>query len=218
MSRNMNNMKLFASFLGIASIAHSASGAFRVRSKPIANHEFVVSESQLDAMLDEPPSFSSTRETSSKHKLDIVSFGSVTRLDYFTGQAATWASHDMVRHFWGLSELQDYDTQCGEMSPTEIQNTMKWCQTQNEGGKSKLLPMLYGILADRSADAGWVCAQRRLGRAFGWLQSVYSDSLLPDYLLLVDDDTYVDLDKFNLHLVESSSWALAGCVSQENQK
>ncbi|KAL3774922.1 hypothetical protein ACHAWO_004008 [Cyclotella atomus] len=51
----------------------------------------------------------------------------------------------------------------------------------------------------RSRDAGWVCAQRRVGRALGWLHSKYSggdgdDKVdVPDYLMVVDDDTYVDL-------------------------
>ena len=35
-------------------------------------------------------------------------------------------------------------------------------------------------------DSGWFCAQRRLGRAFGWLEQVYAqrDFKLPDYLLV----------------------------------
>ena len=41
-------------------------------------------------------------------------------------------------------------------------------------------------------DIGWLCAQRRVGRALGWLSHQYSsDAALPDVLLLVDDDTFV---------------------------
>ena len=41
-------------------------------------------------------------------------------------------------------------------------------------------------------DIGWLCAQRRVGRALGWLSHKYvSDADLPDILLLVDDDTFV---------------------------
>ena len=41
---------------------------------------------------------------------------------------------------------------------------------------------------------GWYCAQRRPGRALGWLQAMYQDTkktTMPDILAIVDDDTSV---------------------------
>ena len=50
-------------------------------------------------------------------------------------------------------------------------------------------------------DAGWICAQRRVGRALGWLNHQYTDLSntdtaipdmeLPNMLIIVDDDTFV---------------------------
>ena len=37
---------------------------------------------------------------------------------------------------------------------------------------------------------GWFCAQRRPGRALGWLQVMYQNpNEIPEILLIVDDDT-----------------------------
>lgn len=89
----------------------------------------------------------------------------------------------------------------------------------------------------RSRDAGWVCAQRRVGRALGWLHSKYSggdgdDKVdVPDYLMVVDDDTYVDLVDVMSYLekeaekkkgeggedVDVGAFARAGCVFPQNE-
>mmetsp|Transcript_29943 Transcript_29943/g.49107 ORF Transcript_29943/g.49107 Transcript_29943/m.49107 type:complete len:232 (-) Transcript_29943:113-808(-) len=48
----------------------------------------------------------------------------------------------------------------------------------------------------KMSESGWFCAQRRPGRALGWLQAMYQgDAAPPDILILVDDDTSVDIDK-----------------------
>lgn len=39
-------------------------------------------------------------------------------------------------------------------------------------------------------QSGWYCAQRRHGRALGWLRTAYRNfTTMPDILLVVDDDT-----------------------------
>ncbi|KAL7485829.1 hypothetical protein ACHAW6_011422, partial [Cyclotella cf. meneghiniana] len=60
-----------------------------------------------------------------------------------------------------------------------------------------LLPY-YGFTEgnpDRIHDAGWMCAQHRVGRAFGWLHSQYAgaEPTIPDYLVIVDDDSFMDM-------------------------
>ena len=45
---------------------------------------------------------------------------------------------------------------------------------------------------------GWFCAQRRPGHALGWLQHMYQDPAnIPDMLIIVDDDTAVDIELAN---------------------
>jgi hypothetical protein len=52
---------------------------------------------------------------------------------------------------------------------------------------------------------GWFCAQRRPGHALGWLQSMYQDpAYIPDILLIVDDDTAVDIEAVQLWMSEAN--------------
>lgn len=64
------------------------SGAFRLLWKRQTS-DFVLPESQLDELLHDPPSISSVRDADiGPGSIDVVSLGSVTRLDYLTGQIA----------------------------------------------------------------------------------------------------------------------------------
>lgn len=217
-------MNLYAALSSLLAVClPHASTSFRFLKHQ--EHEFIVPESELDQMLHDPPSFSSSydRVTIPEDALDIVSLGSISRLDYFTGQVETWASHKMVRNFWGLTELQDYNPRCVETSTSEIKTAEQKCKTKKAGGLSEFFTRFYGYTEGdkiRSDDAEWMCGQRRMGRVFGWLQSVYSTNELPEYLLLVNDGTYVDLEKVKSHLraLKEGGWAMAECVFPENEK
>ena len=197
---------------------------------------FVLDESSLKALLVEPPSFvTDSDSTESALSTDIVSFGSTTRLDYLTAQITTWASHKSTRHFWGFSELQDYDPQCTATPPEQLQEFVKTCRNfhrtivQDKDGAGTFFSQYYGLTEgnrDRTNDAGWVCAQRRVGRAFGWLHSQYSggETTIPDYLVLVDDDSYMDMVSVMRSLEEvekqrkGAAFALGGCVFQAGEE
>lgn len=191
---------------------------------------FVLPQSTLLSMAADPPSFASKADsdsTSAGPSVDIVSIGSISRLDFLTAQLDTWASHRGVRHFWGFSELQDLDPECAANSaPEELASFVEGCRAfhsdldlffsnhfgETEGGH------------DRSGDPGWVCAQRRPGRALAWLHQVYVDQAeeLPDYLLMVDDDSYVDMPELLVTLQDSQvnqgvAASAGGCVFKAGQ-
>jgi hypothetical protein len=193
--------------------------------------KYVINESGLSTILDEPPSFVSQAKSSGL-TTDIVSLGSVTRMDYLTAQIETWASHRGVRHYWGFSELQDFDPECSTMSDEARSAAVDTCKT----GPAFKDPKIKSFFADyyglsegnrvRSNDAGWICAQRRVGRALGWLHSQYSGGKadIPDYLMVVDDDTFVDLVDVMSYLEQEAkknedvgAFARAGCVFEENE-
>jgi hypothetical protein len=46
---------------------------------------------------------------------------------------------------------------------------------------------------------GWLCAQARPLHALFQVQHYYERHSLPDYLLIVDDDTYFNMKKFEKH-------------------
>ena len=43
-------------------------------------------------------------------------------------QLNTWASHVNVRHFWGVTECQDYDENCDSMSEEALQSFVQTCK------------------------------------------------------------------------------------------
>ena len=93
----------------------------------------------------------------------------------------SWASHVSVRNFWGVTEDQDYNPNCANQTSVEGQEAfLRQCWPNGSNRKFK--------------GWGWFCAQRRPGHALGWLQKMYQDvKNIPDMLILVDDDTAVDI-------------------------
>ena len=153
--------------------------------------------------------------------VDVVSIGSESRFDYMTTQLQTWAATS--RNFYGFTESTDFDPSCSlSLSDESVRlDYLNTCRLPNVGTKR------YGIGHGKSG--GWICAQRRVGKALGWLQAVYSSSRkggvkvkrgIPDILVIVDDDTSVDLNKVKqLMMKENSSsieepYIAAGSVFQ----
>lgn len=224
----MNLSPAVAGLIGLASQSHVSAAV---------SNRFVIDESQLSALLYEPPSFVSSAfqdNAPSTLSTDVVSIGSVTRMDYLTSQIETWASHRSIRYYWGFSELQDYDPECSAMSDEARAALVETCKDRADPafGDNRIQSFFeeyYGLSEGnvvRSNDPGWICAQRRVGRAFGWLHAQYFEGqvALPDYLLLVDDDTYIDLVDVMAYLERerqkldnnTTAFARAGCVFEEN--
>ena len=114
----------------------------------------------------------------------------------------TWASHYSVRNFWGVTEEQDYDVECGQQPEEALGVYLQSCRTESSGAKFR-----HGAFGHRPYDKkgwGWFCAQRRPGHALGWLQSMYQDpAYIPDILIIVDDDTSVDIEAVQLWMSEA---------------
>jgi hypothetical protein len=148
--------------------------------------------------------------------VDVMSTGSQTRLDFLDGQVNSWASHSYVRHFWGFSELDDVDPNCSA-TIGKTNDHFRMCKRvipkKSDSVLMKYFQMAYGG-GTRSKPGGWHCAQTRFGQALGRvgaeyrkrIRQYYDDenhppgslsaisSILPDYLFLVDDDTYVNVE------------------------
>lgn len=153
-------------------------------------------------------------------------------MDYLTAQIETWASHRGVRHYWAFSELQDFDGECTSMTEEARKESVKMCKAGEGVNDVKVKGFFgdyYGLSEGnrvRSEEAGWLCAQRRVGRALGWLHYQYAVEKMeiPDYLMVVDDDTFVDLVDVMKFLEEEAdknqdggAFARAGCVFEENE-
>jgi hypothetical protein len=168
--------------------------------------------------------------------VDILSIGSRTRLDYLQTQQETFASHVTVRSFFNVTEEDDVDRWCERtVSESDIARMVQFCRSRSSSSMSAIQSSLTRyfapstILQRKSNPVGWLCAQTRPAIGLHKVLQHYSQTrkqALPDYLILVDDDTYFNLEVFRQHMVqqgghpstaadsESSSVpaALAGCL------
>ena len=147
--------------------------------------------------------------TQSRFTIDVLSIGSLTRPEYLHAQKQTWGAHRSVREFWGYTEYNDFNQTCGKMSRAEVDTHVTKCHEYKGWGKSMRHYIGDGYTLAEGVirrDAGWLCAQRRVGRSLAWIQKMFTERSndLPDYLLLVDDDTYVDLVSFEEYIVRNS--------------
>ena len=145
-------------------------------------NEKQIREIKYSSPSDGGPSVAYHQKSSDRHEyvIDVISIGSETRLERLQSQVDTWAgTHRSVRHFWGFTERQDLNQSCTEISAEDLAIFVQTCKSG--AGFDPLIAghtrRYYGFgegLKDRSEEAGWVCAQRRVGPLLGWLQAQYA--------------------------------------------
>jgi hypothetical protein len=177
--------------------------------------------------------------------VDVISTGSQLRPDYLQGQLRSWASHPSIRHFWGVSELDDRDPNCNA-TVGKTNDHFKKCKRElpkpTDSVVMKYFQAEYGG-GTRRKPGGWLCAQVRFGQALGRVGAEYRKrmyqrfkeegqlkitsydvihSVLPDSLLLVDDDTYLDVDIITRQIASELNTtmhprAFAGCAEFDSR-
>ena len=142
--------------------------------------------------------------------LDVVSIASNTRLDYMEAQKAYMTSHAAVRHFLYVTEEDDIDQGCklgrvgGKLHRADIRRIHNFCTKKDNFDFGGHLPYWGDLTKGR---LGWLCAQTR--PQIGFIQmireryyntnsdgGVLQEELLPDYLMILDDDTFVNIEEF----------------------
>lgn len=172
-----------------------------------------------------------------KWTVDILSIGSKTRPGHQQAQLETFASHPYVRHSMFVNELNDTEADCHtKLTANDVHAIRYRCSRHST--KYKVLQQLFrGLFAspqylERKGNVvGWLCAQKRPidGLQLLYQRHYYSSehtldpSSLPDYLLLIDDDTYVNVPSVVDWLMEaygdggresSSARIVAGCLTR----
>ena len=194
---------------------------------PVDPNNFVLPEEIIARSKDKEPTVIRGRAPDSDHRglvLDVLSIGSQTRPEYMTAQVETWASDVRVRHFWGVTELDDYDANCAEMSDDALHSFVETCLGTMgwEYNIETFRREQFGFASGYGRDerkAGWYCAQRRPGHALGWLKKMYQNvTMIPDYLLLVDDNTSVDIGKMvrQMQFAKHCPFVGADCILYKN--
>ena len=161
---------------------------------------------------------------------DILSIGSLDRLDYMDAQRQTFASHVVVRQMYQATEHDDVDQDCSSHDPYQIST---FCRNQRHR-RSKYLRRMANTyarhrwLGQKKNPVGWMCAQARPASAFLQLmQNTYNQTnnqtnhtAFPDYLIIMDDDTYYNMELVSSYLQNNDPnvpKAIAGCMVRGDQ-
>lgn len=156
--------------------------------------------------------------------IDVVSIGSRARAHNFRVQRETWAKHPSIRHFFPITEDQDlFDNCTTTMKRRHIYYQVETCVEKYKGNLLARFRMQSPRFVLRRPDAiGWYCATSRPATGMGVAEQFYrkntateTATALPDYLLLVDDDTAYAMGAIleELSTLDSSEPnVLAGCL------
>jgi len=141
---------------------------------------------------------------------DILSIGSKRRPELLVAQQESFASHISVRHFFNATEQDDEDDpHCDEqITADQVYKISRFCRQQKYDERG---PMMYvrnqyasiRWLKKKANPVGWMCAQRRpLHGLYKVIQHYLREQdktgrmSLPDYLIIMDDDTYMNMEQF----------------------
>ena len=174
----------------------------------------------LEALLQASPKFP---------VVDILSVGSIQQPYLQTAQQETMGSHRAVRHFYRATEHDDSEAECHTKLTTDlVRRVANYCRTSDETRRqhqvlSKISHHFFTEhqLMQKSNPVGWLCAQKRPLEAFAHMIQQYKyreepSINVPDYLLIMDDDTWVNLDAMlplvsDLYPVQHAH-VVAGCL------
>ena len=191
-------------------------------------------------------STTSSSSSDSVLMIDIISIGSLQRPEYQDAQQATFATHPSVRHFFRIHEQDDVDQgdkNCPEnLTWLQVQNISGFCGGMRHRVKDKH-PFLYNLrikfanvqwLGRKTNPVGWLCAQKRPMAGLYKVAQFYRNKNnpqpqqtqtqpnLPHFLMILDDDTYVHMDRVVDYLIQFQSekyqethdknLVMAGCV------
>ena len=160
--------------------------------------------------------------------VDVLSISSLSRPEFSQSQKNTWASHPAVRDFTTVTEKDDPSPSCHlkYSTPQEASKYAMRCKTgfgkgTTANGKGKAWPknnMVTNFFTNKyarpqwlakKADAGaWLCAQRRMAAGLAKVGQLYragTTKELPEYLILADDDMYINMNLFDVYVLKAQN-------------
>jgi len=133
----------------------------------------------------------------------MISIGTLNRPSLQDAQESTFASHASVRSFYRITELNDTEKNCHkELNISHMRQIVDFCRGRR-GNVSQHLHIKEAALSIKSLKIykkqsnppAWMCAQKRFVDGFKLVIDKYKrDVVLPDYLFLIDDDTYLNIN------------------------
>lgn len=158
--------------------------------------------------------------------IDIVSIGSQSRPQYQDAQELTFGSHVTVRNFFRITEADDLETSChSNLTLDDVVGITRFCRRRSRQIVKKhfhLSSMRRNYATGRWLEkkknpVGWMCAQKRPADGFRRVLKMYENTTtIPDYLFVMDDDTYVNMANVTNFLPGNypadQALAVAGCM------
>lgn len=149
---------------------------------------------------------SKQNESSNSITVDWLSIGSNTRPELLQTHERLYGQSRWIRKVWSATEEDDADSQCNKVLTTaDTLAIAGFCQKRRNApglhDKARVvvstqLPLMLQNVTKH--PVGWLCAQRRfaLGLAKVIQEHETKAMPLPDYLMIVDDDTYYNIPEF----------------------
>lgn len=182
-----------------------------------------------------------TATSSNSITIDIISIGSIHRPEYQIVQQETFGSHDAVRNFFRFNELDDsFEPACHtNLTMEKVGQISAYCH--RSGPHNDILRFRSGYariqwLQKKANAPGWICAQKRLPGGLARVLKSYQQqeqrniqqgrvlsrtnntttSTIPDYLIVMDDDTYLNMHEVVHSLAREypsgNEYVVAGCM------
>ena len=145
--------------------------------------------------------------------VDIISVGSKTRTEYTQAQRETFGMHPSVRNFFVVDESDDVETDCDTvLNVDDVVAISRSCR------KKQWIFDMYGTkyfrpkaLKKKASPVGWICAQKRPISGLIKVLEHYSGPAaavtLPDFLIIIDDDTYYNMELFTNDFAVKANYA-----------
>lgn len=149
--------------------------------------------------------------------VDVISIGSLLKPAFQNAQERTFGQHPSIRNFYSITEKNDTDSTCfTDLTSDQLDRIIDFCaQTEHQSYISKTL---RERLFEPKKHTGWMCAQKRpLDGLYQVIQRYVrgGEATIPDYLFIVDDSTYVNMNRIIPDLRQNfpvhQPHAVAGC-------
>jgi hypothetical protein len=144
---------------------------------------------------DEPPR---TNTNTSLPIIDVISIGSILKPEWQIAQLRTFASHKSVRTYFRVNEHNDTDVTCStNFTDDQLRAVIQFCNNTDPDIQSFDSMIIRKKLFWPKRHTGWLCAQKRPVDGLYLALRSYdrSDvSSLPSFLVIMDDDTYINMD------------------------
>lgn len=147
----------------------------------------------LSTVMGESGSTLAPRTRKDSKSIDIISVGSVLKSTFQDAQQRTFGANKLVRNFYRVTEMSDTDRECfTDLTTDQVQEIIDFCSVTE--GESFISELFRNVLFQPKKHSGWVCAQKRpIDGLYQVLQQYREGTPIPEYLFIIDDDTYLNI-------------------------